>query len=491
LRRKVHRALCAAALLSSGCTWKIEEGGGWLPLLGEPGSGFTHKANFSSTFALEYEAPDGRIWLAEALFQQGASEWSLRSFEAESQTRTFPAVNTQLTRDGVLSISAPDEASPTHLRIELDPLTSAPKVVHDIELPTGSDVSQVGTLGVWRGPGYIAYANHPGSSAAGEPTSERAVYILFDDGRTDEFRVEDAEWMPICGGRFSLPPPPEPAQPRAAAQAPVSCSARYLILQGRRKEPLLGVYDLDLHLFRELPIGDDSQASLGDFHPSAEPQFDVTHEGVWICRSRTLHLSLATGEVQTFPFSCVDLWAMDGQEVLAQASDGRLFALEATGAMTALGSVEPHALRAVHDRTFVYTKSGADNYAADSFGGWLGERQIVRAGRNLRFSSDGAKLFWLEDVTSNAGDLYSLELATMKTEHLVRNVAHFEQLPDGRLVAIAHAAYKGAWNRGIVVDAAQRESRWLLENVQALAVIGDSVLMERRTGDLYEILIRP
>jgi hypothetical protein len=338
---------------------------------------------------------------------------------------------------------------------------------------------------VVRGPGFFAVAAAD-PKGTGSDASSPPIAIASDDGTEDRIPVGPEAWT--VG--------PTPAGIPGVVEPMFEGSARFLLLHGDAGNAL-GAYDVATHTLRRLgslpapvPIDDVNLR----FQPPPSYVYDDVQERVWLCGVEAATVSLVSGEARSLPFGCLDLHHQRGGELLLQAPGGAVYALAADGsAETPLGTFPPYAIRAAGGRAFVYVRSLSDE-AGDTFTGWVGDTHVVRAGMSPRFSADGQRLYWLEDVALHAGDLWSFDLATRAARHLVRNVTQFDQLPDGRLVAIANAALDGPFNRAVIVDEQAGESRWLAAGVQRLQVVGDAVVVGRRdelTLTFYRVPVPP
>jgi hypothetical protein len=108
--------------------------------------------------------------------------------------------------------------------------------------------------------------------------------------------------------------------------------------------------------------------------------------------------------------------------------------------------------------------------------GWVGDAQFMERGRNVSFSADGRHLYFLEHSATSAGtgELRSYEIATGITHVLALNTKWFQELSDGRMMAVTNAEYKGDWNRVVVIDEARRTIDWVADRADSFTLIPGS-----------------
>jgi hypothetical protein len=464
----------ALGALAGGCSWTFEDDGGWLPLRGAPPSLDTMPevaSHFVGAYD-HYRGPDGRIWVPDLETGPEGPNFTagllLDSLEANSTRLHFPP-GAQLTLDGVISARPVDGPPATRFRVELDRLGAGPTIAREGALPTSSTSRPF--LNASRGPGYFVVAV-PDDSATTLGTT--TLQVLFDDGHDDTIPTGDEHWHLINDYGDSFAP-----------QVYYGSSRYVLLLKDHNNEnQTIGVYDLQTREVRSLvdfhlvvtPPGPQS-------HPSPRPfLYDSTQERIWTCGAQTATVAVATGERIDLPFDCIDVRFTPGHELMIQASDGSVYAVPADGsAWTLVDKLPPYSIAAVHDRLIVHSPGELGDGA---YQGWLGAARVIEAGVGARFSADGRRLRWLEDAASGVGDLYSLDLASRMVRHLVRNVRQFDELPDGRLVALSNAASDGAWNRAVLVDEDAGECRWLAKGVQTVGVVGDGAVATRMSGSM-------
>jgi hypothetical protein len=448
---------CWWLILAGGCAFKYDPGDDFFPLVGDPpvleqqphvtGSGYLEEV---------YRAPDGRLWVPEYVYRPPVVTVNLHSLEPRSQTLMLPA-NALLLAEGVMTAVATDEMQ-TRYHVELAVPGQAPFLTRDITLPYSQNPPPIA-----RGPGYFLVWDPRFPSR-----------LLYDDGGEDSFDPGDSGWQPWGLDRSGL-------------------GRRFILLLGVF-DSNVGVYDLAAHAVRRLgPMPMQVIVQLGTLPRFAQLYafFDDARGQLWMGGDHSYFSDLAAGSWVDLQLATLDMRLLSDGGVLLHDASGTLSAVAAGGARRRVGFVDVLDLKASHELEFVYSRPGYDDYDSGAFGGWLGDQQIIRAGLSERFSADGTRLYWMEDAAKNnsAGDLYSLEIGGGRVRHLARNVKSYSFLPDGRLVAIAHAALDGPWNRAIVIDEARGESRWLGDDLQSLTVVGDQVVGVRRHGDGHTLFL--
>ena len=114
----------------------------------------------------------------------------------------------------------------------------------------------------------------------------------------------------------------------------------------------------------------------------------------------------------------------------------------------------------------LYSTDPALTYGAGIGNGFLGDTQVMERGRRPTWSADRKRLRYLEWAarSDSAGDFHSRLLATNEVLRLARNVRAFNELGDGRVLAVSNSVPKGAHNRIIVIDEAASEARWVADS---------------------------
>jgi hypothetical protein len=471
----------AVAVLIAGCSWKLERND-WLPLVGGAPSLAEAPRATSGPEALLYQASDGRVWIKTRDASASMGGLIMRSLDLTAEEHHFP-MHAWLADAGVVLLEplATSDSARARVRVTLDRLGAGPTVTREMDVGDGF------TPTVVRGPGFfvVAPGASPAGDGAGSPAGANAapIAILSDDGSDDEIPADAAGWSVSAA----------PAEPPASVELTFEGSARFILLHATADESL-GAYDRTTHTLLRLgvppqPVPMPMQMPSSHFAPPPRYIYDDAHERVWFCGVETATVSLLTGATLRLPFACIDIHQQRGADLLAQAPDGTVYALAADGsAATALGKFPAYGIRYARGRSFLYVRSPQDENG-DTFSGWIGDKNLVRVGMSPRFSADGKRLYWLEDVALRAGDLWSYDLASGAARHLVRNVTQFDELPDGRLIAIANAAIDGAFNRAIVVDERVGETRWIAADAQLLWRAGDAVVVERVSGAMFDFFL--
>lgn len=146
-----------------------------------------------------------------------------------------------------------------------------------------------------------------------------------------------------------------------------------------------------------------------------------------------------------------------------------------------------------------YSTDSPRRWASGASDGWLGGWRFMERGRQVGFSRDGMRLRWLEHAAtlSGAGDLLSAELPAGAPLRLSRNVRQFVELTDGRLLCVAHHAFRGAQNRIVVIDEKARTARWVADSASGFLLIPGSndllamLVKDNRGFDLVRLPIPP
>lgn len=114
----------------------------------------------------------------------------------------------------------------------------------------------------------------------------------------------------------------------------------------------------------------------------------------------------------------------------------------------------------------VYSKDPSDRFAAGSGDGWIGDWSFMERGRAVGFSADGTRMRWLDHTAqlSTQGDLRSAPATGGPATTWARNVSRFDELPDGRFVALADDEQTGPWNRIVVMDERAGTATWVASN---------------------------
>lgn len=114
------------------------------------------------------------------------------------------------------------------------------------------------------------------------------------------------------------------------------------------------------------------------------------------------------------------------------------------------------------DGRLIYTKDPGNRYIYGVGDGWLGDWQFMQRGRDAMVSGDALRMRWIEHSaqTSATGDLLSAPIGGPALR-LARNVSQYDELGDGRVLALANRAFPGVQNRIVVVDELTQKSAWV------------------------------
>jgi hypothetical protein len=182
------------------------------------------------------------------------------------------------------------------------------------------------------------------------------------------------------------------------------------------------------------------------------------------------------------------LW-LDGDRIFFAAAGGLWRAPLIGGGSAPAVEVQPGAARllALGPRgELVYSRDPVSRYAGGAGDGWLGDRRFMERGRLLRWSGDGTRLRFLEHAATlgTYGDLTSVAVADGMARVLGINVHNYDELPDGRVLAIENAVYAGTWNRLVVIDEATGEKRWVAAAAADFSRVpdGPQVLIDAVSG---------
>ncbi len=129
--------------------------------------------------------------------------------------------------------------------------------------------------------------------------------------------------------------------------------------------------------------------------------------------------------------------------------------------------VEPGAARLVSigpRGEIVFSHDPATRYAGGAGDGWLGDTRLMQRGRLGTFSGDGTRFRFLENAATlgTYGDLTSVPVSGGAALTLGINVHFYDELPDGRVLAVENYVYAGNWNRLVVIDEAAGTKHWVV-----------------------------
>lgn len=113
----------------------------------------------------------------------------------------------------------------------------------------------------------------------------------------------------------------------------------------------------------------------------------------------------------------------------------------------------------------IHSTDPADRYVHQAGDGWIGDWRFMERGRDVYFTPDFSRVYWLEHAAKNTGvgDLMSAVVPGGEPLKLARNVRQYDPLPDGRVIAASNRAFRGTHNRVIVIDEERREARWVAD----------------------------
>jgi hypothetical protein len=112
----------------------------------------------------------------------------------------------------------------------------------------------------------------------------------------------------------------------------------------------------------------------------------------------------------------------------------------------------------------VYSRDPPNRYVGGAGDGWIGETNFMQRGRLVTWSADGTRLRFLEHAATlnTYGDLTSVVSPNGPPVTLGINVHAFDELPDGRVLAIENHVFAGSWNRLVVIDEAAGTKHWVV-----------------------------
>ncbi len=143
----------------------------------------------------------------------------------------------------------------------------------------------------------------------------------------------------------------------------------------------------------------------------------------------------------------------------------------------------------------IYSHDPSDRYAGGAGDGWLGDRSVMQRGRLVTFSGDGARIRFLENAATlgTYGDLTSVGVAGGAPVTLGINVHAYDELPDGRVLAIENHVYEGDWNRLVVIDEVGGVKHWVTPSAAEFFLVpgGRELIADVVDGLGYDILRVP
>lgn len=191
-----------------------------------------------------------------------------------------------------------------------------------------------------------------------------------------------------------------------------------------------------------------------------------------------------------------EILRLDGRtrgDTLLYRSDGALREVpQAGGASPRVVLPEIAQLHAVGPKgELLYSLDPTLRFGAGIGDGWLDGTRIMERGRRPAWSGSGGRLRWLEAAarSDNTGDLTSIDLGTRSALTLARNVRTFVEIADGRVLAIANAAQRGAHNRLVVVDEVRQQARWVAPSARDFVRIpgSEDVLLKAISGQFIDV----
>ncbi|MCS6914198.1 MAG: hypothetical protein RMK29_04570 [Myxococcales bacterium] len=453
-------ALLMLAMVLSGCSFLFDGNAPDLPLLGTPPStaGLPRLNRTAADGARIIRGVDGAPWVA--VREQGNVLRLIRLAEPPQQEELIAQQVHILYRSLYLLDSGLLPEQPTRLRIR-----AAGQVDKEQEflLPPGDPLLIVGST-------EDVFAFFPRRADA------RSFLIIRRDGSF-------SRTVPMPQGL-------DPQNPLAEGVVFFDGPGRYLFVRdgmGRlRAHSTLSEEDIDLGqrprtllsldaLRALLACGEDGLVRVpmdGGPDTVLDPQ-PCTPEGLRILGRAVYYL--AQGELRTVPVDGsvppTRAFPAPAQQVLAAGPAGML----------------------------VYSTDPPRRWASGASDGWLEGWRFMERGRQVSFSRDGTRLRWLEHAAtlSGAGDLLSAELPEGVPLRLSRNVRQFVELTDGRLLCVAHHAFRGVHNRIVVIDEKARTARWVADHASGFLLIPGSndllamLVKDNRGFDLVRLPIPP
>lgn len=200
------------------------------------------------------------------------------------------------------------------------------------------------------------------------------------------------------------------------------------------------------------------------------------------------------------PISTYYVYYLVGDELRAVPLDvDRKPELVKKGGLARLyGFVPDNAPEKLRGKLF-YTRDPANRYIYGVGDGWIDDLNFMERGRSPSFSRDGAKIRWLEHaaLASGAGDLLVATVPGGAPLRLARNAAQFEELADGRVLALTNRAFVGTQNRLIVIEEEAQQARWVADATRSYMHIPESsdlivnIITGPETHDLLRVPIPP
>jgi hypothetical protein len=216
---------------------------------------------------------------------------------------------------------------------------------------------------------------------------------------------------------------------------------------------------------------------------TSDPVLDQDAHAVLLCDALGLRAHrLDDGSVVTLdPSPCASIY-VDGPNA-AEVRGGSLFyTLASTDELrsvprdgsgppvTLLADTTAHRPRALAPATAIWAPAASS--LAPSPEAWVGDWRFSQDAYLASFSLDFRLVRWVELDTAES--LFSADPATGAALDLARNVATYDELPDGRVIAVANATFDGPQSRVIVIDETARTARWVADRADGYDLLPDS-----------------
>jgi hypothetical protein len=433
--------LLLCTFLLTGCTfdWNGDEPG--LPLVGEePALGSFTKLNSAPVGRAQLMlGPDGTPWTAFCEFWAAGSGNNGRSCKRMHLVRL-----------------GPPEDAPAEEVIEADSFGVHYQMLYVVH----EDMAT---------PGRTVTMHRPGDARAADVDfvlgGDRAVFVVNDGGAADVFMY----WIE------------DPATTAWTIHRRDQAYTRHLPIPagidpvGKNSDGLFLAFDAaGDRLFVRAPDGTTDAFSTLD--EGAVP-LGMLDPDLFIDEVRAALVAVGAHGVVSVPFDGSTPHAFTSDTVdrtsVAANADQLYYATSAglwrapLDGSAAAELIQPHAQRprAIGPHGEVaYSNDPTSEYAGSAGDGWLGGWRFMERGRGVRWSGDGARLHFLEHAATlgTYGDLTAATGPADPVRTLAINVHAWDELGDGRLVAIENAIQQGTWNRMVVIDELVGERRWLV-----------------------------
>ena len=142
----------------------------------------------------------------------------------------------------------------------------------------------------------------------------------------------------------------------------------------------------------------------------------------------------------------------------------------------------------------IYSKDSRRKYVNGVGDGWLGDWRFMERGGAVSFSNDDTRLRWLEHAAkpNGVGDLTSALIPGGSPLTLALNVSQYQELDDGRVLAVADHATAGIQNRIIAIDEQAKVAYYIAEGATGYQNIPNSndILVDVVTGATGRDVVR-